>query len=292
MRPNLKRIRKRTRKTRLVRLIESILAGNCHRLERCSFIPLHHKWTNLTQKYSSPPPQIRLRKVGGSTEDVGKTSSSLASSREAALILWKAATLIDRYSSDREETILRNVSSRRNRRIVGEFNRWETPSGKSSFPPFPRREHYCRAILDIIIARAPLQGFFFVRCTCLHHYFPCNFSFCACACLLKYFYSRIERCSFVFNCLEFISINLIVYHVYIYILVIVMLKKKKRLKLIYIYICNKSGNNLKIVRSCSIYEVIYRAINFLNGLWVSRERLISCGKGREILKGVPSRVWQ
>lgn len=79
---------------------------------------------------------------------------------------------------------------------------------------------------------------------------------------------------------------------YIYILVIVMLKKKKRLKLIYIYICNKSGNNLKIVRSCSIYEVIYRAINFLNGLWVSRERLISCGKGREILKGVPSQVWQ
>lgn len=65
-----------------------------------------------------------------------------------------------------------------------------------------------------------------------------------------------------FNCILCI-------HIYIYIIRVVIILK----------------------RSCSIYEVIYRAINFLNGLlWVSRERLISCG--REILKGVPSRVWQ
>lgn len=52
----------------------------------------------------------------------------------------------DRYSSNREgriATILHNVS--RNRLSGREFNRWETPLGKSSFPPFPSVESFIAA---------------------------------------------------------------------------------------------------------------------------------------------------
>lgn len=107
------------------------------------------------QRDNPPPFRSVFERLAGE-EDLEDFRNREA--EETAFILWKlmdGPTMIDiRRIEGRIATILHNVSSRRNRLSGREFKRrWETPSGKSSF----RGELYCRVILDIIIARAPLS---------------------------------------------------------------------------------------------------------------------------------------
>lgn len=136
--------------------------GNCHRIECITRLssPYPSLWTDLSREITLPPSDPSSK--GWRERKTWKTSLAWSGierrkRRHSYYGNWWMDRLWSIFVESRVESrrfFITSSSSRRNRLSGREFKRrWETPSGKSSF----RGELYCRVILDIIIARAPLS---------------------------------------------------------------------------------------------------------------------------------------